>query len=390
MVNTAPVQAGPAPVQAGPALRPVWQRLRFWLALVAIAVIGAGLAALLSNPPGRTLDPGSASKGGSKALAQLLRENGALVTSTSELASAERAGSDAAVVVVAPDDYSSAQLATLSGGAGRLVLLAPAPESLAAATSAVAPDDTTSGTTDPGCNDPGAVAAGEVDLPADTDTYLAQQTGTSVCFGGAFVRSGRLVVLGSVALLRNDHLADRGVAALDINAITADRSVTAVVWLMPGADAAGTGAPNVWSLFPSSAHRAFWWLICCGLLVVLWRGRRLGPVVFEPLPVLVRAAELVEGHGRLYRRAGARDRAAAALRTATTQRLAARLCLPPRARTGEVVAALAEVTGTHARELAQLLEGPAPADDTGLIALSSALHDLEATAGVPSRPRGSP
>ena len=63
------------------------------------------------------------------------------------------------------------------------------------------------------------------------------------------------------------------------------------------------------------------------LLVALWRGRRIGPLVAEELPVVVRASETVEGRGRLYRSRRARDRAAQALRTATLQRMLPRLGL---------------------------------------------------------------
>ena len=63
------------------------------------------------------------------------------------------------------------------------------------------------------------------------------------------------------------------------------------------------------------------------LLVALWKGRRIGPLVAERLPVVVRASETVEGRGRLYRSRRARDRAADALRTATLQRLLPRLGL---------------------------------------------------------------
>ena len=55
------------------------------------------------------------------------------------------------------------------------------------------------------------------------------------------------------------------------------------------------------------------------VLVAGWRARRLGPVVEEPLPVVVRAAEVTEGRARLYRRAKARDRAANELRRATVE-----------------------------------------------------------------------
>ena len=62
-------------------------------------------------------------------------------------------------------------------------------------------------------------------------------------------------------------------------------------------------------------------------LLALWQGRRLGPLVAERLPVVVRASETVEGRGRLYRSRRARDRAADALRTATLQRMLPRLGL---------------------------------------------------------------
>ena len=64
------------------------------------------------------------------------------------------------------------------------------------------------------------------------------------------------------------------------------------------------------------------------VLAALWRMRRFGPLVFEPLPVLVRASETAEGHGRLYRSRRARGRAAAALRSASVARITTRTGLP--------------------------------------------------------------
>ncbi|PRC53647.1 hypothetical protein C6A85_52785, partial [Mycobacterium sp. ITM-2017-0098] len=62
-------------------------------------------------------------------------------------------------------------------------------------------------------------------------------------------------------------------------------------------------------------------------LLALWRGRRVGPLVAEQLPVVVRASETVEGRGRLYRSRRARDVAAESLRTAARQRMLPRLGL---------------------------------------------------------------
>jgi hypothetical protein len=114
------------------------------------------------------------------------------------------------------------------------------------------------------------------------------------------------------------------------------------------------------------------------LLTVWWRGRRLGRVVLEPLPVVVRATETVEGRARLYRRSNARGRAADALRAATAGRLRSRLSLPRGAPLETIVAAVAQRTGRPATEVASLLTpGNEPTDDASLTRLAHALDNLE-------------
>jgi hypothetical protein len=162
-----------------------------------------------------------------------------------------------------------------------------------------------------------------------------------------------------------------------------------VVWLLPGVSAHGPGPASVWDLFPAGTGRVVWWLAAVGGLLVLWRARRLGGIVSEPLPVSVRAAELVEGHGRLYARAGARDRAAAALRAATADRVARRLGLPRGAGPDAVVAAVAPLTGRPAADLTAVLSGPPPADDAQLVRLANELDRLEEAALGGGR-KGSP
>jgi hypothetical protein len=104
--------------------------------------------------------------------------------------------------------------------------------------------------------------------------------------------------------------------------------------------------------------------------------------------VVVRAAEAVEGHGRLYRRAHAHARAAAALRAGTVQRLARHTGLPRTATAADVGALVAPLTGRDPSRLHELLAGPAPADDAGLLSLANALQELEAAAGVPPEEKG--
>ena len=361
--------------QPAPLVRPLWRRGRFWLALLALLVLGATLVAFLSPAPGRDLDPRSASKGGSKALARVLAGYDIRVLRTTSIGIA---GADptATVLVVDPAAYSGDQLLELVRGAGRVVLIDPGEAALDVLLPGTQRADSVTGMVRPDCSAAGARAAGPVDLgDASGDTYAGP--GLQSCYEGLLVSRGQVDVLGSAELLRNDALARRGVAALDVNVVSADRSVSRVTWLLPGADAAGPGAPTVWDLFPSGAHRAFTWLLLVGVVLVLWQGRRLGPPVREPLPVVVRAAEVVEGHGRLYQRARARDRAAAALRGGTSARLARQLGLPPDADATRIAGLLGRPGA------AEVLAGAAPADDARLLELAAALRQLEAVAGVP-------
>ena len=97
-------------------------------------------------------------------------------------------------------------------------------------------------------------------------------------------------------------------------------------------------------------------------------------------PVVVRAAEVVEGHGRLYLRAGARTEAAGVLRAATVRRIAVRLGLDRRTPAPEIAHRLAGTgaTGTAATNAATTLLGPAPSDDDALLGLATDLARLEA------------
>ena len=118
--------------------------------------------------------------------------------------------------------------------------------------------------------------------------------------------------------------------------------------------------------------------------LVLWRGRRFGRLVTEPLPVVVRAVETTESRGRLYRRARDASRAGATLQLATRTRLADYLGLPrpspsisERGAEQALVSAVSAVTGRPAADVGALLLGPPPTRDDHLLGLASELAALE-------------
>ena len=100
-------------------------------------------------------------------------------------------------------------------------------------------------------------------------------------------------------------------------------------------------------------------------------SRRVGPLVVENLPVVVRASETMEGRARLYERSNARLHALDALRIGTVARLAAHAagCRAPRPST-EVVDAVAAVTGRDRAAVAGILIDHVPSTDAELVHLS--------------------
>lgn len=370
------------PISASGLVIPVWRRARLWLVLATL-VVAAGFVAAANQPaPGLGLDPSSPSHGGSKALAVVLGEHG---TAVRRVTSLQAVHPGIPVVVPYPDSYAPNQLRELVAAGDRLVLIEPSGPLVAAVDPrlTLSGSDDSPATADPGCAVPGAIASGRIQWTAGTQRYQSRDHSLPGCYGGRAILGGDIVVLGSSDPLRNASLAQPGYAALAVNAISVDSSgqvSSAVTWLMPGPDAAGGTAaartPTIWSVFPPGSGRIAAWLLIIGLLLALWRGRRMGPVVSEPLPVVVRSAEIVEGHGRLYAAAGARDRAAAALRAGTRRRLAQRLGLPRNASVDELVAMQSTRWGASTG-VAALLAGPAPDTDADLVRLAGELDELE-------------
>lgn len=148
-----------------------------------------------------------------------------------------------------------------------------------------------------------------------------------------------------------------------------------VAWL----DASTMRSSAVWDspAYPRWLPVLVFQLLILAGVAALVMGRRFGPLVSEPLPVVVRAAETTLGRGRLYRKAGDRQHAAAALRTGTAVRLGRRLGLPVNASSKDLVLAVSAATNYPEQAVEQLLYGPAPTTDNSLGTLAQSLTQLE-------------
>ncbi|MFA1548581.1 DUF4350 domain-containing protein [Actinomadura chokoriensis] len=391
MVTQAPPESGPAEPSARQVAGRRWRSARGVVAvLLAMAVIAVILAALRPSTPPEALDPESPKQDGSRALAEILRQHGTGVIVTRRMQDALIASrSNNVLVVTRTERLSEDDLRMLSGTQVDMLLVRPT----AYALNVLAPQVRRSGpsfeeTAAPGCALPAASLAGTVAFH-ESETYEITGQGVA-CYqtesGGARVvqvqkGSSTVTVLGSAAPLTNGRLTEEGNAALAMNLAGPGG---ATVWLVPDLPASGEGAgqTSLGDLLPLGVKLFFLELLVAVLLVALWRARRLGPVVAEALPVVVRSAETVEGRARLYRAGRARDRASDALRSGARERLVPLLGLPrgsaqdPSA-VQEIVTAVARRTPYDETYVGAALYGPEPLDDAGLIALTGVLDDLE-------------
>lgn len=366
-------------------------RPALWVTLVTLLVLAAAaLPVLLTprQPDGRVLDPSDTTLNGSAALARLLTAHGVRVvragTPDEALAAA---GPDTLLLVTEASLYDEDAARRLAGAPGDRLLAGDVSflGDLAAGVHKEEPARPRSRA--PQCALSAAARAGDAFTggtaftgpPGSTGCYRAGDGYTLV----RYTADGHTVtVLGDASFMTNLRLAEDGNAALALNLAGARPTL---IWLTepdePGDDGAGTEAGEppaaIGDLIPSGVKWAVLQLVVALALTALWRGRRLGPVVAERLPVAVRAAETVEGRGRLYRSRRTRDRAAAALRAAATDRLAPRLGLPRTATGEEVAAAAAARTGQDPGRVRALLYGPAPESDAALVALAAHLDTLE-------------
>ncbi|GAA1861940.1 DUF4350 domain-containing protein [Myceligenerans crystallogenes] len=392
----APVVVG-RPVRRGFPWKPVG-----WTALILVLVALLVFVLAFTRPAGSDTpySPDNPDPEGARAVAQVLGDHGVEVTEVDSVQEAYDAAAAGETLVVAPHPgyFEPGQLDALAQVKSDLVLLAPSTDTLDELTGGrVEAWGNREGRTAPQCGAPAARAAGEIRLGAGLNVVTGQ---AEKCWpagdgsGFAYVRikdGGRWIhVIHDASLVRNDTVTDEGNAALALWTLGAREQLT---WFVPdlfdtsmieGPDGSGEGgeggageAGSAVDPLPRAMEPAAWIFLLTALFLAIWRGRRLGPLVTEPLPVLVRSAETMRGRARLYRAVRARGHAAAGLRASAAHRMALRLGLTRSADATTVTDAVAAATGRSTEQVAHLLYGPPPADDGQLTELARSLDTLE-------------
>lgn len=370
---------------SGPATaRPGRWRPRRSTLLVAGALVLAVVVVALGTGGVRTsaaLDPDNPDPDGARAVARVLADHGVeveVVRGADALAAAG-VGTGTTVLVTSTEqlgESTSRRLLHDTDGA-ELVLAAPGPGTTEALGVEGLPYAVSVGEgRAAGCADPQLAG-----LTIRADEALEYPTSTG-CFEGshgmlvARPRPG-LTLLGAADALSNDQVLRADNAAAMLRLLGAgDR----LVWYVPSVDdLVGDDGVSLTTLLPRWIRPALWLLALSTGALLLWRGRRLGPLATEPLPVVVRAIETTLSRGRLYRRAGDRAHAAAALRSAARSRARTRLRLGAGTDDDALVRAVAHHLGRTEGSVADLLspDAPAPATDHDLITLADQLAELD-------------
>jgi hypothetical protein len=359
------------------------------VAFVCLIAIVTMIARGAAAPAGEPLSATNPAPPGSMAVARVLAEHGVTVVPTDTLKATRAAltrHGDSTLLVFDPDTRLGAKrLATLAKLSGNVVLVTPSFAQLRA----LAPQLGQAGAakTTPrkaGCaleaaNKAGTISGGGngyriVDKSADATACFASGKGVSslVQVRG---EADRVTVLGAKQVLANETVALHGNAALALNLLG---SAPTLVWYLPSIDdVAVIGLPTIAQLTPPWVSSVALLCFCIAIAAAFWRGRRMGPLVIENLPVVVRASETMEGRARLYQRNSARRHALDALRIGSIERLAGQCGLPRTATTAEVIAAVGAITGRDRARLSDILLDAVPANDRELVRLSDELLEIE-------------
>jgi hypothetical protein len=366
-------------------MRAVLRRHRAGMLVGLVVLIAIGASALVATrvETADPLDPDNPGRSGAQALARVLADRGVGVEIARGADALERATVDAHTTVVVTGTSmlgpSTLQRLLDHGHDGEIVLVEPDFHVV----------DDLDIDAEPRFLSPKGSLAASCGMTSVDGLRLRVDRTTAYPGAGCFPTEG------DVVLLRPDRYAGRvllwgaGRAFANDTILRGDNAAIALrllggqdrlVWYVPNpADLDASEGVGLGSLLPRWIGPGLWLALVTVLALVWWRGRRLGPLAREPLPVVVRAAETTEGLGRLYRRSGDRGHAADVLRRATLDRLATTLRLGTTAgRTDEqVVRAAAERAGRPVGDVARLLAPAVPPDDPALIALANDLAALE-------------
>jgi len=377
---------------AGAKAKSGWRRFGWLTTLIVGSMLIIVFLAVTKAPSSSVpLSINNAEPGGARAVAEILRDRGVRVSETGNLSGARsRLGSDGTLVIASSTFLGQDQIDSILGWQGPVLWLSPSEYDLALIdarlTYAWAGDRTS---VLPQCSLDAAQRAESIITEGQRLSLTRATALATTCYidgfgSGVFVQLERdgaapMTVVAAPSFMTNADLALEGDAALALNLLgTRDQVAWYVGTPFDTSTLGGTGqGTGVTLRAPAWTNAAILALALTFLVAALWRGRRMGALVTEPLPVVVPSSEATRGGARLYRRGRAAGHASAALRAGVARRLSTRLGLGPHATPTEIVTAVSTATGRDSAVTHELLYGPPPRDESAMLNLVRRLDALE-------------
>ncbi|YCK83459.1 DUF4350 domain-containing protein [Arthrobacter sp. D3-18] len=371
------------------------QRFKAWfrkhVVWIALGVLLAGLVTFLAinsvsgATDSRRLSARNPAPDGAMAAAEILARHGVSVTPTDsfeDTLDALSAKDETTLFLFDAQGFlDRSQVEEITAAADRVVVVTPRLRTLNGLGQGIRPGGVVPEATqviEPGCEQEDAKAAGRISaqgsvLSGPVVCYPTREDGPGLYAASA---DGRVIVLGSRELMDNQHLALEGNAALTLRTLGNNANL---VWYLPGVGdvSASNSNPSLSELAPRWLAFAGPWLGLVALLAIAWRGRRMGPLVFEPLPVVVKAAETAEGRARLYQDSRAVGRAADNLRAGTLTRLARHFNLGAETTPEAILDATARHVAQPAQEVRFVLIDFMPENEGQLVQWAQQIERIE-------------
>jgi len=366
--------------------------VQFPLFIVALIVLAAWLISLAApNRSAVPFAPDNPDARGGRALAQVLGHHGVDIDYSRSLPEIlRRTHADSTLLISDDPGLTQDQASMLVGTGANIVVTNPMPELVAALAEASGVDIKQAASPVDGreslaeCDFPAAVAAGSI---SSLGTGFSVPGAQVACFpatiGYHFVQvtasAGQTFTLvDDTAMFTNSAITQNGQAALALHLLgQRDHLVWYLPTYEPQVDFDDGGVD-----YPQLVYMVMVLGIAAVLAAILSFGRRLGPVVSEELPVVVKSSETTLGRARLYRSGGARGRAAAALRAGSAARISKRLGLSTGASRTTFVETVSQATGREAVWVEDMFFGPPPRDDRELTTLARTVQLLESEISV--------
>lgn len=416
--------ASPTAASAGSASRSAFARWQFWLLLLGVGLLAGLLMQLVATDDAEIHGLGNTDLDGYAAVASVLEDEGVNIHRAYSAEAARELITEhpeAGVVVmmrdVVPEERFVTELEAIHDIGREVLWISGDPQLL---------EITLGGTAGPSipvgaAGTAQAIEAGEAcEIPAARTAETIQSPGTSWvpesatgqdCFpvsgedagedqatGHVLTQTPQGLVFTAPEAFTNQHIVEEGNAALALGLLAGTDAAAQsggdgsgeLIWYTPsGADAVGS---EDWAspldFLPDWLWPLMGWLLICAVIAMFAAGRRVGPVVTEPMPVSVPAAESAEGRGRLYQQANATAAAAQSIRSAHLLRLARLLRLGRAPHVQTIAEAASRATGRTTKEIAELLQTPAISSNPELVAYAQAMTQLEADVRSAVRMRG--